>query len=61
MLYHAGGTGGTTAERPEESPQLRALYAAWVGAPPGSARAEELLHTRFHRREKSVTSTLADW
>jgi hypothetical protein len=37
------------------------LYEEWVGGAPGSAAARQLLHTQYHKREKTVTSVLSDW
>jgi len=46
---------------PGDGPTARALYAGWVGGPPGSAAARRLLHTGYHRREKLATAAAADW
>jgi iron only hydrogenase large subunit-like protein len=40
---------------------LAAVYDVLVGGSPGSEAAQRLLHTRYHQREKTVTSTIADW
>jgi hypothetical protein len=40
---------------------LAAVYDVLVGGNPGSAAALRLLHTRYHHREKTVTSSIADW
>lgn len=46
---------------PGDSPAARALYAGWVGGPPGSRAARRLLHTGYHRREKPAAAAAADW
>lgn len=40
---------------------LAAMYGVLVGGPPGSAAARGLLHTQYHQRDKTITSTIADW
>jgi hypothetical protein len=40
---------------------LASVYGVLVGGGPGSAAAQRLLHTQYHQREKTVTSTIADW
>jgi iron only hydrogenase large subunit-like protein len=40
---------------------LAAVYDVLVGGSPGSEAAQRLLHTCYHQREKTVTSTIADW
>ncbi|KAF6264183.1 iron hydrogenase [Scenedesmus sp. NREL 46B-D3] len=40
---------------------LAAVYGVLLGGGPGSAAAQPLLHTQYHQREKTVTSTIADW
>lgn len=57
-LYAAGG-GGEPA--PEADAAVQQLYQRWVGGGPGSQPARELLHTQYHKREKTVTAALADW
>lgn len=65
VLYAgAGGTsGGNTAgsTEPEADPAVQQLYAEWVRGAPGSEAAWQLLHTQYHKREKTVTAALADW
>lgn len=46
---------------PDADAAVGQLYREWVGGPPGSAAARQLLHTQYHRREKTVTATLSDW
>ena len=46
---------------PGDSPAARALYAGWIGGPPGSRAARRLLHTGYHRREKLAAAAAADW
>ena len=43
------------------TPALRAAYERWVGGATGSPAARALLHTAYHKRERTVTSALADW
>jgi DNA-binding transcriptional LysR family regulator len=41
---------------------LAAVYERVLGGSgPGSPAAAGLLHTQYHKREKTVTSTLSDW
>lgn len=73
LLYaDAGGTSGTSgtssssslssgSAEPEPDCAVRQLYAEWVRGPAGSEAARQLLHTQYHKREKTVTATLADW
>lgn len=65
MLYASGdgssGGSGSGGGPPEADAGVQRLYAEWVGGGPASAAARELLHTGYHRREKTVTATLADW
>ncbi|KAL4434294.1 hypothetical protein ABPG75_000735 [Micractinium tetrahymenae] len=67
VLYAgAGGTSGgssacSSGREPEAELAVQQLYAEWVQGPPGSAAARQLLHTQYHKREKTVTATLADW
>lgn len=56
--YHGEGM---VLRPPEENAGVGELYRSWVGGPPASPAARALLHTEYHRREKSVTSALADW
>ena len=65
-LYAAGGGGGggncsSGDAAAGVEPAVGQLYAEWVGGGPGSAAAQQLLHTQYHTREKSVTAALADW
>lgn len=46
---------------PEQSPVAAALYEQWVGDSSYSAAAQELLHTQYHKREKTLTATVGDW
>ncbi|KAI3438965.1 hypothetical protein D9Q98_001379 [Chlorella vulgaris] len=56
-LYAAGGI----AARPEADPALQQLYMSFVQGEPGSQAAHQLMHTHYHKRDKTVTATLADW
>lgn len=58
-IYHSPGT--LAVRRPEDSPAVEELYGAVVHGAPGSVAARRLLHTQYHRREKTVTAALADW
>ena len=53
----------SSSSRPEPAADaaVAQLYREWVGGPPGSAPARALLHTQYHRREKTVSAALADW
>jgi iron only hydrogenase large subunit-like protein len=46
---------------PQDNPSVAALYREWVGDAVGGPRARETLHTAYHRREKTLTSAIADW
>jgi iron only hydrogenase large subunit-like protein len=46
---------------PEDSPTARGLMAEWVQGACFSERARELLHTSYHKREKTVTAMIGDW
>jgi len=48
-------------QRPEESPVAQQLYKEWVGGTPLSSQAVELLHTQYHKRDKSLASAVKDW
>lgn len=57
-LYH----GASFVPRlPEENAAVQQFYAESQVASPCSSRALELFHTKYTKREKTVTSTLADW
>jgi hypothetical protein len=43
------------------SRSLAAVYAVVLGGQPGSDSLQQLLHTQYHKREKTVTSTISDW
>lgn len=43
------------------SPAMDVLYQTCVGDGPGSEAAQSLLHTAYHKREKTVTTVLGDW
>jgi hypothetical protein len=34
---------------------------SFVQGEPGSQAAQQLMHTHYHKRDKTVTATLADW
>ncbi|KAL4424954.1 hypothetical protein ABPG77_009683 [Micractinium sp. CCAP 211/92] len=57
----SGGSCSSSSREPEGHAAVQQLYSEWVGAPPGSEAARQLLHTQYHKREKTVTATLADW
>jgi iron only hydrogenase large subunit-like protein len=40
---------------------LAAVYDVVLGGGVGNAAVEQLLHTQYHKREKTVTSTISDW
>ena len=46
---------------PADNPIIGQLYAQWVGGVMGSESAKALLHTGYHKREKTAASTLGDW
>ncbi len=47
--------------KPEENPVAQQLYARWVGDGPLSSKASNLLHTQYHKRDKSLASAVKDW
>jgi iron only hydrogenase large subunit-like protein len=55
------GRGDVVQRRPEENGEVAGLYRQWVGAGVGSQRARELLHTVYHKRDKTVSSAMSDW
>ena len=65
LLYAESGSntssGSHGASPPEADAGVQQLYREWVQGKPGSDAARQLLHTQYHRREKTVTATLADW
>lgn len=61
QLYAADGSAGRGRATPEADAWARQLYQGWVRGAPGSEAARQLLHTQYHKREKTVTAALADW
>lgn len=47
--------------KPEESAECGQIYKQWIKGGAGSEAARKLLHTQYHKREKSVTSSVKDW
>jgi len=43
------------------SQALSAAYRVLLCGSAGAATVKELLHTQYHKREKTVTSTISDW
>lgn len=43
------------------SRSLAAVYDVVLQGQPGSDSLQQLLHTQYHKREKTVTSTISDW
>ena len=60
-VRYAGAEGSGGGGQIGSSPEVERLYREWVGGEPGSAAARRVLHTVYHRREKTVTASLADW
>jgi len=54
----SGTAGGTPSEG---DAAVQQLYREWVHDGPGSEAARQLLHTQYHKREKTVTAALSDW
>ncbi len=53
-----------THRQPAANPLVPALYSEWVQGTPGSAVAQELLHTTFTHRENKLAHSPAlasDW
>lgn len=48
---------------PEDNPALRGVYQCWLQgqADHNPGRISSLWHTGYHKREKTVTSAIADW
>lgn len=55
------GSGNAGGSQLDSAAAVQQVYGEWVGGPPGSQAACSLLHTQYHKREKTVTATLADW
>ena len=45
----------------EAEAEVNAVYQGLVGGGCYSAHARELLHTRYHHREKTASMTVANW
>jgi Iron hydrogenase small subunit len=45
----------------EEGEAARKLYRDWVRDVPGGILAQELLHTAYHKRDKTVLAAMNDW
>lgn len=43
------------------SRSLAAVYEVVLKGQPGSDSLQQLLHTQYHKREKTATSTISDW
>jgi hypothetical protein len=43
------------------SQALAAVYSTVLGGQPGDGSLQQLLHTQYHKREKTVSSTISDW
>jgi hypothetical protein len=43
------------------SQALSAVYSTVLGGQPGDGSLQQLLHTQYHKREKTVSSTISDW
>ena len=46
---------------PADNPIVPLLYKQWVQGAVHSPAAQELLHTGYHRRERTMSSTVGDW
>lgn len=46
---------------PMNNPVLKRIYNEWVGGGPHSETAKRQFHTQYHKREKTLTTTLSDW
>jgi iron only hydrogenase large subunit-like protein len=46
---------------PQLNSSVEELYREWIQGVPGSAESKEILHTKYHLREKTVASAIADW
>ena len=49
------------AQKPEDSPVAQNLYTKSIKGSPLSAPARQVLHTAYHKREKSLTAAVKDW
>lgn len=45
---------------PFDNMVARGLYDTWLEHP-GSAKAQQVLHTSYHQREKNVAAQLSNW
>lgn len=48
-------------QKPEESMLTQELYKAFVRGTPMSGPANDVLHTVYHKRDKSLTAAVKDW
>lgn len=46
---------------PQLNPSVEELYREWIRGVPGSEKSKEILHTKYHVREKTIASAIADW
>jgi iron only hydrogenase large subunit-like protein len=46
---------------PQMNSSVEELYREWIRGVPGSVESKELLHTKYHVRELTVASAIADW
>ena len=47
--------------RPQDNAAVQLLYKQWMKGTALSEAAREVLHTQYHKREKTVTTTIGDW
>ena len=46
---------------PQLNPSVEEMYRDLIKGEPGSEMAKNMLHTKYHVREKTVASAIADW
>jgi len=49
-----------TIRDPADNPIVKALYRTWLGSP-YSEEARKLLHTQYHERERTVSTSISNW
>lgn len=49
------------APAPADNPQVQQVYAQLLNGGCFSSRSQELLHTQYHKREKTVSMMINNW
>lgn len=48
-------------QMPENNPATSNAFEACIGGLPFSKPAQDLLHTAYHKRDKSIAASVKDW